>query len=114
VGINHPDGWFGNQRLVPTENLKWWVWFCTFLKEYFNTLNSNNLIVYSDREKGISDGVSQLFPNATQHHCCQHLAANVQATYGLTAQNQFWKIARAKTQKLFHCMYYIPDYIALY
>ena len=87
--------------LVPTENVKWWVWFCTFLKEHFNTLDSHNLIVLSDREKGISDGVNQLFPNATQHHCCQHLAANVQATYGLAARNQFWKIARANTQKLF-------------
>ena len=44
--------------LIPTENVKWWVLFCTFLKEHFNTLNSNNLIVFNDREKGISDGVN--------------------------------------------------------
>jgi hypothetical protein len=72
-----------------------------FLYNYYPSLRTENHIFASDRDKGISEGVLTAFPNAYASHCCQHIADNIQSKYGLTAQNQFWKVARARTEKLY-------------
>jgi hypothetical protein len=61
----------------------------------------------SDREKGISDGVSQSFPNGFQAHCCQHIADNVVQQYGMKCRPLFWKCAYAKTRVLYQVSIYI-------
>jgi len=73
--------------LVPTENTKWWTWFCRFLYSCFPGLTAKDYVFISDREKGIFEGVSAIFPNAFPVHCNQHIADNVQAKFGLVARN---------------------------
>ena len=42
--------------------------------------------------------VGQVFPLATHAYCCQHIADNVQARYGIKCRPLFWTCARAKTK----------------
>ena len=84
--------------LVLSENTKWWTWFCKFLYEWFPSLQSENHVFVSDREKGIFEGLNTAFPNSYQAMCCQYLADNVQLRYGIIARGQFWKMARARTE----------------
>ena len=50
--------------LVLSENTKWWTWFCKFLYEWFPSLQSENHVFVSDREKGIFEGLNTAFPNS--------------------------------------------------
>jgi hypothetical protein len=63
--------------IVPTENEEWWLWFCSFLKEQFDPISKPSFVFISDREKGISTAISEVFPSAFHRRCCQHIADNV-------------------------------------
>ena len=40
--------------LVPIENKEWWTWYCKFLKECFQWMDSEAFVFISDREKGLT------------------------------------------------------------
>lgn len=85
--------------VVESENTSSWEYFLAHLKSAIPRTQFCTLI--SDRDKGLMTAIPDTFPHAIQAYCCQHLAANVQKKYLLAARNQFWKIARAKTQQAF-------------
>ena len=79
VGIDANDNALPlSWAIVPTENEKWWLWFCEILKEAFDSMTEPDFIFMSDREKGIQKGISEVFPSAFQGKCCQHISDNVQ------------------------------------
>jgi hypothetical protein len=105
---NHvvPIAW----ALVPIENEDWWHWFCAHIKRAFQidteerswwpvTLSSFSLTFISDRDKGLSNSVERVFPDAAYSYCCQHISENIYKRYGKECRNLFWPIARARTLK---------------
>jgi hypothetical protein len=56
----------------------------------------------SDREKGIPKALDTVFPEADQAYCCQYIADNIKARYGIKYVLLFWKCARAKTEAKFN------------
>ena len=87
--------------LVPIENEVWWTWFLGYLKHCISTLESEDYIFISDREKGMATIVSTVFDKSINLHCCQHIADNVVASYRNKCRSLFWACARAKTKVAF-------------
>jgi hypothetical protein len=56
-------------------------------------MRAEECIFISDREKGIFEGVSAIFPQGFPVHCNQHIADNIQTKFSLSARKHFWKIA---------------------
>jgi hypothetical protein len=75
--------------LVPIEDELWWRWFLQHLKIAFPHTAFEQFTFISDREKGITNALAEVFPNAYHLHCCQHLADNLQQRYGNKVRPQF-------------------------
>jgi transposase-like protein len=57
------------------------MWFCTFLEQTFEKIDSANSVLISDRDKGLITAIESCFPKAYPAHCCQHIADNIQSRY---------------------------------
>ena len=68
--------------LVPIENQAWWTWFFKQFYDAFEPLRSD-VCFMSDREKGIPNALEEVFPENCQAWCCQHIADNIQAKFGI-------------------------------
>ena len=55
----------------------------------------------SNREKGIPNALEEVLPKNCQAQCCQHIADNIQAKFGIKCIFLFWPCARAKTKVAF-------------
>ena len=56
--------------LVPIENEGWWRWFLKRFNEAFDNVQYLGFVFMSDREKGMPNALKEVFPQATQNHCC--------------------------------------------
>lgn len=89
--------------VVPTENLDHWSWFLGHLVAVLPRLIQHpDMVVLSDRDKGLEGAVAQHLPDAIHGHCCQHLADNIQKRFGLTCRGLFWSAAKATSQLAFN------------
>ena len=100
--------------IVPTENEEWWNWFCIFLRDAFEPMSEPSFVFMSDREKGISSGILEVFPSAFSGKCCQHIADNIQQRYGIKCRPLFWKCAYARTNVEFKVFYYYKNCYNIY
>jgi hypothetical protein len=90
------------------ENLHNWTRFLRLLRETFFPNypqlpqavphQPHHMVFMSDRQKGLRKALKEVFPRASHAYCCQHIAANVQSRYGITAREAFWVIAYARTE----------------
>ncbi len=64
-------------------------------------MSGSALVVISDGDKGLEGAMAKNLPLAQHCHCCQHLADNVQARFGMTCRKLFWKAAYAITELAF-------------
>jgi len=87
--------------LVPIEDYDNWSWFFKHFVGYFPGLKVPGYVIMSDRNKGLDRSVEEELPEANHSHCCQHLAANVQTSFGLQCRNLFWSAAKAETRTAF-------------
>jgi len=55
--------------VVPTESDEWWLWFCEFLKDIFDVMAEEEFVFMSDREKGLINAISTVFPSAHYSKC---------------------------------------------
>ena len=58
--------------IAPVENFEYWKFFIAGLNSSFNLNNVNNLVILSDREKGLSLAISELIPNAFHSYCVSY------------------------------------------
>ena len=86
--------------LVPIENQAQWTWFFKQFYKAFEPLQSN-VCFMSDREKGILHALEEVQPNTCQAQCCQYIANNIQAKFGIKYVPLFWLCAKAKTKTAF-------------
>ena len=88
--------------LVPTENTEHWKWFIEQFAECFEPFTlASDTVVISDRNKGVLEAVTIHLPLAKHAHCCQHIADNIQHTYGKACRDRFWAVAYAKSSTEF-------------
>ena len=66
---------------VDAENDTNWLWFLQLLREVISShapqiLNDKSLVLLSDRQKGLLDGVEHVFPGCPHRYCLRHLEDN--------------------------------------
>lgn len=107
--------------LIESENEESWKFFLTELKMYvylstsnwistvnylltsiraIPAINQTDVTLVSDRDKGLVAADSVL-DQTHRAYCCQHIADNIQTSFGLAARKLFWKIAYARSELLF-------------
>jgi len=81
-----------------------WLWFLTkvrkVLKQHISiSINKPNALTFlSDCQKGLIDGVSNVFPLAAHGYCLKHLEKNLKATFkNKDLSTLLWKVAASKT-----------------
>lgn len=91
--------------IVLSEDEATWTWFFEHIRksllEQSGYLEKQNLVIMSDREKDLARAVAAVLPEVHPAHCCQHIAANIQARYGQSSVSHFWKCACARTSEDF-------------
>lgn len=63
---------------VDAENDTNWLWFLQLLREVISTHTTHldidgNLVLLSDRQKGLLEGVERMFPGCPHGYCLRHL-----------------------------------------
>jgi hypothetical protein len=107
--------------LIESENEESWKFFLTELKMYIYLSTSNwistvnylltfirtipeinqtDVTLVSDSDKGLVAADSVL-DQTHRAYCCQHIADNIQTSFGLATWKLFWKIAYAHSELLF-------------
>ncbi|KAL4348850.1 hypothetical protein GQ457_17G019440 [Hibiscus cannabinus] len=88
--------------VVESENTSSWCWFLQILEEDLELTNSHHYTFMSDKQKGLMEGISELFPNAEHRTCVRHLYSNFKNRsrfQGKTLKDALWKAARATYMK---------------
>uniref|UniRef100_A0A5B7ARR7 SWIM-type domain-containing protein n=1 Tax=Davidia involucrata TaxID=16924 RepID=A0A5B7ARR7_DAVIN len=86
--------------VVDEENDDNWMWFLSELHNLLeiNTENMPRLIILSDRQKSIVDGVEANFPTAFHGFCMRHLSDSFRKEFNNTILvNLLWEAANALT-----------------
>ncbi|KAH7857175.1 hypothetical protein Vadar_009876 [Vaccinium darrowii] len=82
--------------VVEKEKKKTWLWFLQLVGEDLDIVNSHAWTFMSDKQKGLIDAVSELFPNASHRFCVRHLYNNFKGNFkGLVLKDILWKASRA-------------------
>ncbi|XP_020114894.1 uncharacterized protein LOC109728780 [Ananas comosus] len=89
--------------VVEGENRYSWQWFLEQLRDGVvgdrDSSRANTVLtIVSDRQKGLIDAVSDVFPDAAHGYCIYHLSTNLpHAPKNTPAWRRFWAAARAYT-----------------
>ena len=88
--------------VVDTENDTNWLWFLTILRESVIEPNApafveeGHLVLLSDRQKGLLDGVKNVFPTNPHGYCLRHLEDNFHKVFkNVELKKLLWNVARA-------------------
>ena len=66
-----------------------WEWFLANLP--LSLGQPTNLIIISDRQKGLVPALANIIPSATHCYCCRHLAENIKKNFNDSAiLMKFW------------------------
>ena len=80
--------------LAPIENEENWKEFLSNLNDALNLSNYNNLVIVSDREKGLLAAVSSVLPLAYHSYCTFHMEKNLKARFKTNVKGLLWKAAK--------------------
>ncbi|KAL3677600.1 hypothetical protein R1sor_027548 [Riccia sorocarpa] len=75
--------------VAPTENYENWRWFIQNLVASIEGLESPNVIIVSDRQKGLEKAVAEVLPRNFHMHCAHHLKMNIKKHFGAAAGKAF-------------------------
>ncbi|KAG8503190.1 hypothetical protein CXB51_001038 [Gossypium anomalum] len=90
--------------VVESENKQSWFWFLELLQKDLEIDNSYNICFMSDKQKGLIEAISLLFPNAKARNCAGHLYNNFKNIKGFRGQVMhltYWKAAKATFPRQF-------------
>jgi transposase-like protein len=77
--------------VVGVENKENWTWFMSHLDDSFPRMREEKFtVIVSDRDKGLKEGVSQVWPHMYHSFCTRHIRANVITKSDLTIGNFFF------------------------
>ncbi|XP_027082479.1 uncharacterized protein [Coffea arabica] len=79
------------------ENKDTWRWLFYYFQEFFGPFDNNiPLIFISDRQKGLNLAYKEIFPDATERHCCRHICSNFKSQFsGILLRSFFWKAVKS-------------------
>jgi hypothetical protein len=105
----------GDNQILPLcwgiaqgENFHNWSLFLQFVKSSLyggdsfdeaDTQTQATLVIMSDRQKGLKKALQEVFQGASEAHCAQHIAANIQSRYGIAARELWWPMVYARTKQ---------------
>lgn len=86
-----------------------WKWFLEHCKNHFPDIDSSDIGLVSDRDKGLSAAFPQVFTRATHLYCAKHLLRNMRAQKITEDEGPFW--ALIKQPSIFDFEKYLPTFI---
>ncbi|KAE8655020.1 hypothetical protein F3Y22_tig00117034pilonHSYRG00493 [Hibiscus syriacus] len=88
--------------VVESENQYSWLWFLEILGRDLDIDNSYGWCFMSDRQNGLVEAVTELFPNAEARNCVRHIYANFKKDHkGKDLNDALWRAARATYDREF-------------
>ncbi|KAK8697017.1 hypothetical protein V6N13_113181 [Hibiscus sabdariffa] len=82
--------------VVDSENHSSWCWFLEILTEDLELTNSHYVSFMTDRQKGLVEGLSEVFPYSEHRTCVRHLYMNFKLKFtGKALKDALWKAVRA-------------------
>ncbi|KAI3505230.1 hypothetical protein L1887_27221 [Cichorium endivia] len=99
VGLDSNNGIFPvAYAIVEAENTSSWTWFLELLGECLDLGPQSNFTFISDRQKGIVQAISKVFPSAEHRFCLRHIQENFRIHWkDIELREQVWKCGRATT-----------------
>ncbi|KAL3679641.1 hypothetical protein R1sor_022597 [Riccia sorocarpa] len=85
--------------IAPVENNDTWCWFISNLKHCIHGLASPNVVIVSDRQKGLIDAVAEELPTNEHIHCTFHLQMNLRRHFGAQVSKYFQRLIYATTRE---------------
>ena len=79
----------GHAIIGGNEDKQGWTDFFRFSREHYPWLNSSTKTIISDRDKGLLNALSSVFPNACGFYCARHRAENITKQFGKEAEDAF-------------------------
>ncbi|CAI9304457.1 unnamed protein product [Lactuca saligna] len=67
--------------VVEAETLNSWTWFLTHLGDDLRLASNSNFTFISDRQKGLSSAIADLFPCAEHRYCVRHIHENMRSRW---------------------------------
>ncbi|KAL3689518.1 hypothetical protein R1sor_015827 [Riccia sorocarpa] len=87
--------------IAPVEDRETWCWFVGNLKHVIHGLASPNVLIVSDRQKGLVDAVADELPSNEHVHCTFHLRMNLKRHFGAQVSQYFHRLIYAETKDIF-------------
>ncbi|KAL3679109.1 hypothetical protein R1sor_022065 [Riccia sorocarpa] len=87
--------------IAPVEDRETWCWFVENLKHAIHGLASPNVLIVSDRQKGLVDAVADELPSNEHVHCTFHLRMNLKRHFGAQVAQYFHRLIYAETKDIF-------------
>ncbi|KAL4577828.1 hypothetical protein LXL04_013942 [Taraxacum kok-saghyz] len=107
VGVDSNNGIYPvAYAIVEAENRHSWTWFLQCLQDDLDLYSNSNFTFISDRQKGILQAVSQVFPQTEHRFCLRHIHENMRKFWKTTEyKDHLWKCSAATTVPEFEkCM----------
>ena len=82
--------------IAPTESYAYWKLFVSKLSQGLNLTQRVNLVIISDREKGLAQSVRKEIPNASHSFCVFHIEKNIKIRFKTDTDGLIWKMAKAQ------------------
>ncbi len=87
--------------IAPVENECFWSHFIFDLEKALELSSKTNLVVFSDRDKGILNSVNSILPLAHHSFCVVHLERNIKSKFRTDFGKILWPMAKAHSTSEF-------------
>ncbi|KAI5151659.1 hypothetical protein ENBRE01_2293 [Enteropsectra breve] len=89
-------GFISGFGISPAKNLIYWTRFIQFRNEALSLETLENLIIISDRDKGLQHAVDTILPCAFDSFCIPHIERNIKSRISHSCP-QIWSAAKEST-----------------
>ncbi|KAL5551824.1 hypothetical protein UlMin_002000 [Ulmus minor] len=88
--------------VVEAKTRETWYWFLENLQSNLQLHNSHGVAWITDKQKGLIDAISELFPHSEHRYCPKNLHNNFKVKHkGLLLKQTFWATVKSTTTQRF-------------
>jgi MULE transposase domain/SWIM zinc finger len=87
--------------IAPSENEMYWKRFILKLRQALELHERCDVVILSDREKGIFNAVQEILPVCKHSFCAYHIEKNMKVKFKSDGNKAIWKISKASTVEAF-------------
>ncbi|XP_043714476.1 uncharacterized protein LOC122662831 [Telopea speciosissima] len=97
ISVDGNNGFFPVAfSVVESECKDSWIFFLKHLHDSIYTEMELPITFMTDKQKGLSQAIAQIFPYASHRHCARHLYNNFKVNYsGALLRSHFWAAVKA-------------------